>query len=287
MGIKSKLQKKLKNHLTEKELSLLPSGFQSIGKKIIIKLPQELISKKELISEIYLKILPHKESVYLNKGRITGKYREPENILYIAGKKDDLAIHKEHGVKYKFDITKIMFSQGNLRERRYLSSLVKNGEVIVDMFAGIGYFSLPIGKLAKPKKIYSIELNPVSFKYLQENIELNNLEDVIQPINGDSKEIVLNLSSKGIKADRVIMGVFPAPKDFINEALTLTKDSSTIFHYEGIADKEEYMNLYYEFSEVAQKAGFKTKLKDKRFVKSYGPGLYHVVLDIEVFCKSS
>jgi tRNA G37 N-methylase Trm5 len=47
------------------------------------------------------------------------------------------------------------------------------------------------------------------------------------------------------------------------------------------------MNLYYEFSEVAQKAGFKTKLKDKRFVKSYGPGLYHVVLDIEVFCKSS
>jgi len=281
MGIKEQLQEKLKDKLTRNELSLLPSGFQTIGKKIIIKLPSKLMEKKDLIANAYLELLPHMESIYLNKGKIKGKFREPENIIHLAGRENDIAIHKEHGVIYKFDMTKIMFSQGNLRERKHLASLIKDGEIIVDMFAGIGYFSLPIGKLSNPKRIYSIELNPLSYQYLLENVKLNNLEDIIVPIQGDSKEIVLELSCE-IKADRVIMGVFPAPKEFINAALSLVKNSGTIYHYEGVVDKEEIMDLFDEFSEIAKNLGFKTYLKDKRVVKSYGPGLFHVVLDIEV-----
>ncbi|TFF63621.1 MAG: class I SAM-dependent methyltransferase family protein [Promethearchaeota archaeon] len=280
MGIKEQLQGRLRDQLTENELTLLPSGFQIIGKKIIIKLPSKLMEKKYLIANAYLELLPHMESVYLNEGKVKGKFREPE-IIHLTGKENDIAFHKEHGVIYKFDITKIMFSQGNLRERRHLASLVKDGEIIIDMFAGIGYFSLPIGKLSNPKKIYSIELNPLSHQYLVENIKLNNLEDIIEPIHGDCKEIVLEISNE-IKADRVIMGVFPAPKEFIKEALSLVKDSGTTYHYEGVVDKEEIMDLFEEFSEIAKNLGFKTYLKDKRVVKSYGPGLFHVVLDIEV-----
>lgn len=286
MSIKKKLQKQLKDDLTTEELSLLPRGFQTIGRKIVIKLPSELMSKKELIANAYLKLLPHLESVYINKGKIKGKFREPENIQYLTGKKDNIALHKEHGIIYKFDFTKIMFSQGNLKERRYLATLVKEDEIIVDMFAGIGYFSLPIGKLANPKKIYSIELNPLAYKFLEENIKLNNLQDIIEPINGDCKEVVIELSKKGVKADRVIMGVFPAPKGYIDEALALTKSSGTIYHYEGVVDKEEYMDLYNEFEEIVKKKNYKSKLNSKRFVKSVGPNLFHVVLDIEVYFNS-
>jgi tRNA wybutosine-synthesizing protein 2 len=174
---------------------------------------------------------------------------------------------------------------GNLNERKFLATLVKEGEVVVDMFAGIGYFSLPIAKHSKPKRIFSIELNPESFKYLAENIKLNHFEEIITPIYGDSKIEVMNLSNSGLKADRVIMGVFPAPKDFIKEALTLARVEGTIYHYEGIVDKEKYLDLFNEFKEIAEENDFECDLLANRFVKSYGPGLYHTVFDIKVYKK--
>lgn len=282
MGFKDKIKEELKGNLTEKELSLLPRGFQTLGKVIILKLKPELYDKKDIISESCLRLFPSIKSIYLNKGKITGTFREPEKIEYLAGINNPLVEHTEHRIRYRLDITKIMFSKGNLSERKYLTTLVKPGEVIVDMFAGIGYFSLPIGKHSHPKKIYSIEYNLESYKFLTENIKINHLEQLIIPINGNSKEEVVKLSKSGIRADRVIMGVFPAPKNFIIEALTLTREQGTFFHYEGVVDKDKYDLLFKEFDEVAEKECYKCKLKSYRFVKSYGPNLYHVVLDIFV-----
>jgi len=187
MGFKDKLKDVLIGILTEEELSVLPRGFQNVGEVVIIKLNPKLHGKKTLIAEKYLELLPSVKSVYLNSGRVKGQFRTPEKIEHLVGVKNSIISHKEHGVIYKFDFTKIMFSMGNLNERKFLSTLVKEGEVIVDMFAGIGYFSLPIAKHSKPKKIFSIELNPESFKYLAENIKLNHFEEIITPIYGDSK----------------------------------------------------------------------------------------------------
>ena len=284
MGFKDNFKEKLREILSDEELSILPRGFQVIGRVIIIKLNPLLLEKKILIAKKYMELLPSTKSVYLNMGRIKGKYRTPEKIVFLVGEDDPIVEHKEHGIIYRFDFTKIMFSMGNLNERKFLASLVKENEVIIDMFAGIGYFSLPIAKHSKPKIIYSIELNLESFKFLTENIKINHLDDIIVPINGDSKKEVIELSESGVRADRVIMGVFPAPKDFIKEALTLTKESGTTFHYEGVATKENYLNLFNEFKEIAETSNYKCELLSKRFVKSYGPHLYHVVVDILV-CK--
>jgi len=282
MGFKENFKEKLREILSDEELSVLPRGFQTIGRVIIIRLNPVLLEKKILIAKKYMELLPSTRSVYLNTGRIKGKYRTPENIVFLVGEDNPIVEHKEHGVIYRFDFTKIMFSMGNLNERKFLATLVKENEVIVDMFAGIGYFSLPIAKHSKPKIIYSIELNLESFKFLTENIKINHLDDVIVPINGDSKSEVIKLSKSGVRADRVIMGVFPAPKDFIKEALTLTKESGTTFHYEGVATKDNYLSLFNEFKEIAETSNYKCELLSKRFVKSYGPHLYHVVVDILV-----
>jgi len=284
MGFKENFKEKLREILSDEELSVLPRGFQTIGRVIIIRLNPVLLEKKILIAKKYMELLPSTRSVYLNTGRIKGKYRTPENIVFLVGEDNPIVEHKEHGVIYRFDFTKIMFSMGNLNERKFLATLVKENEVIVDMFAGIGYFSLPIAKHSKPKIIYSIELNLESFRFLTENIKINHLDDIIVPINGDSKSEVIKLSKSGVRADRVIMGVFPAPKDFIKEALTLIKESGTTFHYEGVATKDNYLNLFNEFKEIAETSNYICKLLSKRFVKSYGPHLYHVVVDILV-CK--
>ena len=156
-------------------------------------------------------ILPKIKSVYLNLGKVKGKFRQPEKIEYLAGENNPIVEHREHGIRYIFDITKIMFSKGNLSERKYLATLVKEGEIIVDMFAGIGYFSLPIAKHSPVEKIYSIELNPDAYKVLVNNIKLNHFEEKIVPVHGDCRKEVVRLSESGLRADRVIMGVFPAP----------------------------------------------------------------------------
>ncbi len=281
MGFRENLKEALKGDLIEDELSLLPRGFQAIGKVMIIKLKSKLLEKKKIIGKACLELIPYIKSVYVNLGKITGTFREPESIELIAGEDNPIVEHKEHGVFYRFDIKKIIFSKGNITERKHLATLVKPGEAIVDMFAGIGYFSLPIAKHSQVDKIYSIELNPVSYQFLVENIKLNHLEEKIIPIWGNCKEEVLKLSKKGIIADRVIMGIFPAPKEFIKEALTLAKDHGTIFHYEGVVVKERYMDLFNEFNEIASMNSFTCNLLTHRFVKSYGPHLYHVVLDIK------
>jgi len=283
MSFKTKLKSSLKDILTEMELDLLPRGFQLIGKVMILKLNPVLLDKRTVIAQKCMELLPNIKSVYLNKGKIEGTFREPNNIEYVAGENNSLVRHKEHDVIYIFDFTKIMFSQGNLSERKYLATLVKDGEIIVDMFAGIGYFSLPIGKHSKPSRIYSIELNPVAYQYLVENVKLNHLEDLIIPINGDCKKEVVKLRDSGIKAHRVIMGVFPAPKNYIKEALLVARDDGTIYHYEGIIEKDNYMNLFDDFKKIAEVQSLRCKLLEKRFVKSYGPHLYHTVLDILIY----
>ena len=282
MRLREKLRQKLRQKLSDEELSLLPRGFQTIGSNIIMRLNEEILNKKKLIGEAYLELLPKIKGVYLNSGRIEGRFREPEKIEFVTGINNPEVIHKEHNVKYKFDITKVMFSKGNINERKYLAQLVKKGEIIVDMFAGIGYFSLPIAKNSQPSKIYSIELNPVSYEYLVENVRLNKLEDIVVPMQGNCKVKVLELYDSGIRADRVIMGVFPAPKDYIIEALLLLKDSGTIYHYEGVALKEEMHLLFEEFYEIAKNQNIYCKLMDQRIVKSYGPHSFHIVNDILV-----
>ncbi|MHA1584768.1 MAG: class I SAM-dependent methyltransferase family protein, partial [Promethearchaeota archaeon] len=183
----------------------------------------------------------------------------------------------------RFDFTKIMFAKGNVHERALLPTHIKPGEVIVDMFSGIGYFTLGIAKTRKPSKMYSIEWNPTSYKYLCENLKLNKVDDLVTPIFGDCRDKVRELYDQGLKADRVIMGLLPAPVNCISAALLLVKPEGTIIVYEGI-ERRESTKLFDEFTEIATKDGFKCEIIDRRIVKAFKPHEYHVV--IEILAKS-
>ncbi len=282
MSFKSQLQEKLQQKLSEAELDLLPSGFQIIGDIAILNLKPELMKYKKEIGKAVIELYPRLKSVCVRTGAIEGKYREPQ-IEVVSGENNTKTIHKENNCLYKFDVAKIMFAKGNVSERARLPGLVKDDEIILDMFAGIGYFSVPIAKHARPKRIYSIEWNPIAFLYLKENLKLNKISERVEVIEGDSRDVAEKLIERlGEKfADRVIMGLLPAPKEHLSVALRCVKKRG-IIHYEGIVKDNEYEELFEDVENAAKQSGRKVRLIKANKVKNYGPRTQHYTLDVEV-----
>jgi tRNA wybutosine-synthesizing protein 2 len=273
------LRKELEEKLPPQLLEVLPRSYEMLGKVLLLKLRPELESYKHEIGEAILKILPVK-TVCLLKG-IAGETRKPV-VEVIAGDKNTETVHREHGCVYKLDAAKHMFSKGNKAERIRLPKLVKQGEIIVDMFAGIGYFTIPLAKYSSAKKIYAIDINPEAVEYLKENLRLNKIpEEKVEVICGDCREIVTKLSEEGIKADRIIMGFPFKPENFLSYALKLAK-KGTIIHYHFNATHEELESKLKAVEKIFQESGFNLNILLLKKVKSYAPRVYHWVADIQV-----
>ncbi|MDP2766366.1 MAG: class I SAM-dependent methyltransferase family protein, partial [Candidatus Methanoperedens sp.] len=224
-----------KNHLVdfldipESEKKLLPSGWQILGDIVIISLHEALEHRKEEIARALLSLYPRCRTVLLDRG-INSKMRLPRREI-IAGEKTE-TVHKENGCLFKLDAMRIMYSRGNLAEKKRMSRWGKD-ETIVDMFAGIGYFSIPAAVHSKPKKIFSIEINPVAFGYLKENIKLNRVEDIIEPILGDCAVV----TPRGI-ADRVIMGYLNA-HEYLEQGISALLPRGLLHYHEAVPEAIE------------------------------------------------
>lgn len=169
--------------LTPDEVRRLPANKQKIGDILIVTVPADLSHKKEEIGKLLL-LTDAKARLVLNDRGIAGPLRIPTRELIASRPGTSVStetIHKENGCRFKLDVTEIMFSKGNLEEKRNLAAEC-SGETVVDMFAGIGYFSVPIAVYSRPPRLIAIEINPVSYGYLCENIRLNRVEDIIEPI---------------------------------------------------------------------------------------------------------
>ncbi len=248
-------------------LSDLPSSYQLVGDVLLLKFMKiKSLKQKKKIALAIMKMMPYVKTVCEIKG-VEKEFRLPRTRK-LAGN-GTVTIHKEHGILYKLDATKIMFSKGNLFERQRLISKIKK-EVVVDMFAGIGYFSLGLAK--KAGKIYSIEKNPVAFRYLKENIRLNKLNN-IQPILGDNRSLML----RG-KADRVIMGYFPGTEKFLPYAIAMLKKKGVIHFHNSYSEKDLWRKPLAEIKKL--KVSY--KILSKKKVKSIAPRKWHVVMDIAV-----
>ena len=273
--IKELLSEELKDKLSKRELSLLPSSYQKIGDIVILNLKRDLWKYDGLIGKIILEKIPTTKSVFRRIGFIESEFRTP-HIKFVSGVNNTVTTHKEHGIIYKLDVKKIMFSKGNLNERKRIIKQIKKGETVVDMFAGIGYFSLGIAKFSEAKKIYAIEINLKSYGYLLENIRLNKVGSKVVPILGDS---AVEATKLGKISDRVIMGLLPRCKEYLPYAMKIVK-SNGIIHYHTTAKKDK--NVLRDVEKDAKTEGYKVELIKKVKVKSYAPKIYHWVLDCKV-----
>jgi tRNA wybutosine-synthesizing protein 2 len=276
MTFNDKLRSILKDKLTEKELDYLPKGYQIIGNILLIKLDKRLIKHRRLIGKTIMGILPYIHTVCLIKD-IRGNIRKPE-VEVIAGCNRTQTLNKEHGCKFLLDVSDIMWSQGNKNEKMRLTKMIKPEENIVDMFAGIGYFSIILAKYCKPKKIYAIDINPKAIEYLRKNIWLNEVEDKIEILQGDCRKFSKLLENT---ADRIVMGYLFETEKFLPYALKIAKNNCVI-HLHRTVKIEEIGKLKKKIIGIEKKNKCKIKILNVNKVKSYAPKIWHVVFDLEI-----
>lgn len=269
------LKESLETFLSEAEFASVPTGWQILGDIIIVSIPEILEDKKTRIAKALLSMYPRCRTVVRDFG-IEGQFRQPKRELLLGSETE--TVHKEHGCYFKQDVTKVMYSKGNLEERKRMSRLGE-GEVIVDMFAGIGYFSIPMAVHSRPKKIIGIEINPESFAYLKENIRLNKVEKIFLPICGDCSKV----APEGT-ADRVLMGYVGTTHHYLGPAIKALKKSGGILHYhETVPESLARTRPQERIEKAACALGKKAEILETHRIKKYSPGVLHVVVDARIF----
>jgi tRNA wybutosine-synthesizing protein 2 len=262
--------------IPEKRQAHLPRGFQRIGHIVILNLKPDVMDLAGDIAGIVLENYPYVRTVCLTQG-VSGELREP-SVMWLAGERGTETVHTENRCRFRLDVTRVMFSKGNLAERARLPAMVNPGETIVDMFAGIGYFSIPIARHARPGQVYAIEKNPAAFNYLKENTRLNRVQDRVTPILGDCREV-----RTGDLADRVIMGYLPGTYQYLPAAFGALKPGGGIIHYHDTFAESELWEKPLDILETqAFRAGYALKaVRHRAVVKEYAPGVCHAVVDVE------
>lgn len=280
-----KLKEILREKLDDKELAYVPSSFDIVGSRdgavALVEIPKEIYHRRREIGEAILTVHRNVKAVYAKKSSRFGVYRLRELEL-IAGEQISEVLHKEYGVSLKLDVLRVYFSPRESTERMRIASQVKEGESVMVMFAGVGPYALIIAK-KQPQvdKIVAIEINPVAYRYMVENIKLNKFEDKIIPVLGDVKKVSYRWYGC---CDRVVMPLPKGAKFFLDDAFNvLKKEGGYIHFYNWAKENKLYVNAYRELEKSAVLFNREIKIINLRKVLPYSPRVYKVCLDVRVF----
>ena len=272
------LKKALGGVLSEKESEELFSAFDQIGDIIVIRIPDSLIPKKKIIGEKILEQVSTAKSVFYQSSDVEGDFRT-RSLELVAGENRTETEYKEYGCRFIVDVEKAFFSPRLSTERERIANLVQNGDIVVNMFGGIGMFSI---MAAKNKKctVYNIDINPIASKLCEKNITLNKLDGKVISVNGNAAQIITNqLENKG---DRTLMLLPERSDEFLEDAILATKNNGIIHYYSHIhADKKQDApklseQHYLEITKV------KSEILNSKIVRAVGPRYYQTVVDVKI-----
>jgi tRNA (guanine37-N1)-methyltransferase len=275
------LAKVLENRLPPHLLAILPRALDIVGDIAIIEIPPELKAHERPIGEAILTVHKNVQTVLAKAGAVSGTYRLRE-FEVIAGENKTATIHKEYGCKYHVDIAKAYFSPRLSQEHNRVAALVQKGETVVDLFAGVGPFSVLIAKNNAEAKVYAVDMNPDAIKLLERNIRLNRVENRVIPVQGDARRVV-ETRLLGV-ADRVLMNLPEKAFEFVDTACKAIKPAGgTVHYYAFIRLPDSLENMQLRFSEVVEKAGRKVDaFLSAKTVRETAPYEWQIVLDAKI-----
>lgn len=281
------LKKVLKDKLTDIEISKLYSSFDIIGEIAIIKIPESIEEKKEIIGNSLMDNIKNVKSVFSQSSPVRGEFRI-RDLELIAGKDQTITYYKEHGCIFKVDVRNTYFSPRLSTERIRISNLISDDtlqnqkDVVINMFGGVGTYSIIIAKKNPQCIVYNIDSNIHAHVLCQENAKLNKVENRVFSIFGDAKDVInSNLSNT---ANRVLMPLPEKAHEFIDEAVLSLYNRTGIIHYFSHVAAKNKKDVIPEV-EKDNELKFKSYLIDLfniTVVREVGPRIYQVVSDIKV-----
>jgi tRNA (guanine37-N1)-methyltransferase len=265
-----------RKHVPEDLLGFNPS-YEVIGDIALLEDPDLDKEKASKIADALLQTQPNIKTVLKPLTPVIGEFRTREFEL-IAGEPKTETVHREYGCRYKVDLARAYFTPRLSTERARILSWIKEGETVVDMFAGVGPYSILLAKSKKPSKVIAIDKNPDAVHYLKENIILNSVKN-IEAIEGDAREEAKKFAGT---ADHVIMNLPHNAYKFIDSAVLLTKPGG-IIHYYGITPEDDLFESSIKLiEEAAERAGRHIEVLEKRIVRSYAPYQYNICIEVRI-----
>jgi len=272
------LKKALENILSPSESEELFSSFDQVGEIIVLRIPDSLKSKKKIIGETLLDQVKTTRSVFYQSSPVEGEFRT-RNLEILAGEDNTETEYKESGCRFLVDVEKAFFSPRLSTERERIANLTHDGEIIINMFGGIGMFSILAAKVSKCT-VYNIDINPNASLLCEKNIELNKLKGKIISLNGDSVKIIQDKLQNS--ADRVLMLLPERSDEFLETAILATKNNGVIHYYSHIhADKKQDAVKFSE-EHYLNTSKVKSKILNSRIVRPVGPRFYQTVIDVQI-----
>lgn len=273
----------LADKLERWELERLFRSYDIIGDIAIIRVPQPLRKRKELIAKAILQTHKRVKTVLQQTTPVSDEFRL-RGLEWIAGEKKTETLYKEYSCVFKVDLEKCYFSPRLSYERMRIAKEVQPGEVVVNMFAGVGCYSILIAKHAKARKVYSIDLNPDAVRYMHENILLNKVQNQVVAIQGDAKTLIQQTLKN--KAERVLMPLPERAYEYLDYALFALKPVGGWIHYYDFEHAKKPENpietVKAKVTEKLKRFAVDFEIPFQRIVRDVGPNWFQVVLDIKV-----
>ncbi|MBV0902479.1 class I SAM-dependent methyltransferase [Haloarcula salina] len=298
---------------TDAEIDAAPGSWAVLGSVVLVDMGDS--PRPREVGEALLALHGEADTVLARHG-ISGAHREP-SVEVVAGVGDTETVHTEHGTRYAMDLAEVMFSPGNKAERARMGDVVRegrgtrpsgrasgeaasDGERVLDMFAGIGYFTLPMARAGAT--VTAVERNPTAFRYLVENVRLNRVDERVHAYRADCREVVRAglTDEKGregderdaerpvsqgfaaeARADRVVMGYYEA-HEYLDSALAALAPGGVLHMHEATPDALVFDRPLDRLEAAAADAGRSVEILDTRRVKAYSEGVAHVVVDARI-----
>ncbi|MEM4570918.1 MAG: class I SAM-dependent methyltransferase family protein [Desulfurococcaceae archaeon] len=279
------LRKIAKEVLGEEIASRLWKRLEFIGDIALIRTPLGLepLLLKPLAEEI-IKRFPYVKSVWAAIPGIEGAYRL-RKYIWLAGEQRSETVYKEHGCLFKVDINKVYISPSLNYEHIRIAKLVEPGEVVVNMFAGAGLFSIIIAKYSNPLKVYSIDINPDAYYYMVENIKLNRVEHVVEALLGDAKDVIMTKLRN--VANRVLMPYPELALEYLAYALEALQGRRGYIHVYLHVKTERGEHWKHKALSIVdaklQEVGVRNyRILNVRKIRNVGPRMHQVVVDVHM-----
>ncbi|MEF8775003.1 MAG: class I SAM-dependent methyltransferase family protein [Haloarculaceae archaeon] len=255
---------------TDEEIDRAPASWAQLGTVVLVDVGET--PRPAEVGEALLALHGGADTV-LDRGPVRGEHREPE-VDVLAGEGDTETVHVEHGTTYAMDLAEVMFSPGNKAERARMGDVVAPDERVLDMFAGIGYFALPMARAGAA--VTAVERNPTAFEYLLENVIRNEVTDAVCTYRADCRDVVD--SREGTDFDRVVMGHYEA-HEYLEGALSALAPGGRLHMHEATPSALVPDRPVERLQEAAARAKRDVDVRETRYVKGYAEGVSHVVVD--------